>query len=433
MNVFASPPEDARRILENFDGIIRTNLPLSSKQLLLLPRNIKELSHCLTDERSKRRLGYMNDNVMLSAYAYYFLWWNLFRLTSVFSALDENVFSFLHDESVCLDIGSGPLSVPLALYLARPELRAVKLTWYCMDTSQNALALGENLLLSCAARLQNAQHTQSAESVEGADNTQSAESMKDADGFCWRIVRVKGEIGTPIKQKASFITCANMFNELYWNTSQPLEAEAKKYAARLFSYGAQKPDGKSECAFFVAEPGIPRASRFISLLRAAMLRKNMSCVSPCPHENECPMDGKKGGKWCHFILDTETAPFALKKLSEKAGLAKERAAISFIFTRPEALSRNPKAGHAEKRGADGKTAAADKIPYRIRICSDPIALPEHKTGRYACAPWGLTLVIEKNVREKPLASGDLAEAPLKAADIQSLSIDYKSGAKIVRL
>lgn len=416
MNVFASPPEDARRILDNFDGIIRTNLPLSSKQLLLLPRNIKELSHCLTDERSKRRLGYMNDNIMLSAYAYYFLWWNLFRLTSVFSALDENVFSFLHDESVCLDIGSGPLSVPLALYLARPELRAVKLTWYCMDTSQNALALGENLLLSCAARLQNAQ---------------SADNAEDADGFCWRIVRVKGEIGTPIKQKASFITCANMFNELYWNTSQPLEAEAKKYAARLFSYGAQKPDGKSECAFFVAEPGIPRAARFISLLRAAMLRKNMSCTSPCPHENECPMDGKKGGKWCHFILNTETAPAALKKLSEKAGLAKERAAISFIFTRPEALSPNPKAEHAEKRETDGNPAAAAKTSYRIRICSDPIALPEHKTGRYACAPWGLTLVIEKNAREKRLASGDLTEAPLKAADIQNLSIDRKSGAKIV--
>ncbi len=416
MNVFASPPEDARRILENFDGIIRTNLPLSSKQLLLLPRNIKELSHCLTDERSKRRLGYMNDNIVLSSYAYYFLWWNLFRLTSVFSALDENVFSFLHDESVCLDIGSGPLSVPLALYLARPELRAVKLTWYCMDTSQNALALGENLLLSCAARLQ---------------NTQCAESVEDADAFCWRIVRVKGEIGTPIKQKASFITCANMFNELYWNTSQPLEAEAKKYTARLFSYGAQKPDGKSECAFFVAEPGIPRAARFISLLRAAMLRKNMSCVSPCPHENECPMNGKKGGKWCHFILNTETAPAALKKLSEKAGLAKERAAISFIFTRPEALSRNPKAEHAEKRETDGNPAAAAKTPYRIRICSDPIALPEHKTGLYACASWGLTLVIEKNARKKRLASGDLTEAPLKAADIQNLSIDRKSGAKIV--
>ena len=162
-----------------------------------------------------------------------------------------------------------------------------------------------------------------------------------------------------------------------------------------------------------------------------MLRKNMSCVSPCPHENECPMDGKKGGKWCHFILNTETAPVALKKLSEKAGLAKERAAISFIFTRPEALSPNPKAEHAEKRETDGKTAAAAKTSYRIRICSDPIALPEHKTGRYACGPWGLTLVIEKNAREKPLASGDLTEAPLKAADIQSLSIDRKSGAKII--
>ena len=162
-----------------------------------------------------------------------------------------------------------------------------------------------------------------------------------------------------------------------------------------------------------------------------MLRKGMSCTAPCPHENECPMDGKKGGKWCHFILNTETAPAALKKLSEKAGLAKERAAISFIFTRPEAHPRNPKAEHAEKRETDGKTAAAAKTPYRIRICSDPIALPGRKTGRYACAPWGLTLVIEKNAREKRLASGDLTEAPLKAADIQNLSIDRKSGAKIV--
>ena len=429
MNVFASPPEDARRILENFDGIIRTNLPLSSKQLLLLPRNIKELSHCLTDERSKRRLGYMNDNIVLSSYAYYFLWWNLFRLTSVFSALDENVFSFLHDESVCLDIGSGPLSVPLALYLARPELRAVKLTWYCMDTSQNALALGENLLLSCAARLQNAQHTQSAQDAEGAD------------GFCWRIVRVKGEIGTPIKQKASFITCANMFNELYWNTSQPLEAEAKKYAARLFSYGAQKPDGKSECAFFVAEPGIPRAARFISLLRAAMLRKNMSCVSPCPHENECPMNKPSCSKWCHFVLNTKTAPQALQRLSDKALLPKDRASLSFVFassvtpapcTAADSVVQRAETDAARRRAAHTASAA----PALMRVCSDTIALPKKKAGCYACAPWGLTLLAQKDLSEtsnkniRSLKSGDSVPVKICVQDVKNMAKDRKSGAKI---
>ena len=400
MNLFADLPEREKRILEHFDSVIRDVQPLNAKQLLHLPHDIRDLSALLTAERSQRKTGYMNNAAVLSAYTHYFMWWNLFRLTSLFAGMEKDAFDFLHGDAVCLDIGSGPLTLPLALYLARPELRAKKLTWYCMDISQSALTLGENLFLTCAAQLQTGAET------------------------AWRIVRVKGGIGTRIKQRVCFVCCANMFNELYWDTPNPLEKEAKKYADLLLSYTAQNtsvPHEQSsphngaeagsaagtDCAVFVAEPGIPRASRFVSLLRSALIRRKMKAVSPCPHENVCPMDGKRGGKWCHFILDTKNAPERLKALSEKAKLPKDRAALSFVFARSTYRS----------------------VQGGIRICSDPIYLPEGKTGRYACASWGLTLVRQR--QNGGLTSGALLFTDLNAAAIRQLPHDRKSGAKIL--
>lgn len=399
MNLFAALPEKERLIAERFDSLIQDIKPLNSKQLAFLPRDIQRLSALLTAERSSLKAGYMNNAVMLSAYTRYFMRWNLFRLTSLFAGMDTTAFDFLKDGDYCLDIGSGPLTVPIALYLARPELRGKKLNWYCMDTSQNALALGENFFLSCAARLQ----------------TEESEPA-------WRIVRVKGEMGTRIKNKVSFVSCANMFNELYWDTHNPLEKEAKKYAALLLSYTVPQK------AVFVVEPGIPRAARFVSLLRSALIRSGMSILAPCPHEGACPMEGKKGGKWCHFILDTESAPKNLLALSEKAGLPKDRAALSFVFA-----SSSP-AHQSSSKPAGGKTAgksARDASRQHIRICSDPIVLPHGKTGRYACAHWGLTLVTGHRIKDA--LSGDLLYADLSAQDIQALPVDRKSGAKIVNV
>ena len=125
----SSIPADAKKILAEFDRIISSTHPLNSKQKAMLPKNIMELSHTLTDERMERRLGYMNQPATLSAYTHYYLWWNLVRLTRLFSNLPSN-FLNLNDKSVCLDLGSGPLTVPIALLLARPELRSRELTWY---------------------------------------------------------------------------------------------------------------------------------------------------------------------------------------------------------------------------------------------------------------------------------------------------------------
>ena len=121
----------AAKVIDDFDEIVQGVMPLTSRQLLQLPENIRNLSHQMTDERSTRRLGYMNDKMQLSAYIHYFTWWNLVRLSKLFSSLDEKCFPA--DKSICLDLGSGPLTVVTALWLSRPDLRQKELTWYCLD------------------------------------------------------------------------------------------------------------------------------------------------------------------------------------------------------------------------------------------------------------------------------------------------------------
>lgn len=384
--LFDNIPEESKKILNSFDTIIQHIKPLTSKQLLKLPDTIRELSHLPTDDRSSRRTGYMNDTVMLSSYVRYFMWWNLVRLTPLFSGFlkdkdIELVFDSLNDNSIMLDIGSGPLTVPIALWLACPELRKKQLTWYCLDYSQTSLSFGEEIFLSIASK--------------------TAEITPDQK--IWNIIRVKGAIGTEIRKKASFITCANMFNELYWNSTKPLEETAKKYSNLLVSYAAQK------ASFLIIEPGIPRAARFITLLRDSFLRKKQEILSPCPQYGACPMDGRKGGKWCHFVLSTEKAPPKLHKISSSAGIPKDRASLSFVFSSSVITKKQ-----------------TSLLP--LRIISDSITLYDKTNGRYSCSKEGLTLAIAP---EKQYTSGDLVQ--LTEENILKLSIDRKSGAKKIRL
>lgn len=384
--MFKSLEKNENSILENFDDILQNIKPLSSKQLYQLPNLIKELSHQLTDERSSRHNGYMNQTVMLTAYSRYFMWWNLFRLTNLFRGFPKNCFDFLKDDDYCLDLGSGPLTIPVALWLSRPELRKKKLTWYCTDISQTALSLGEEIYLSVVAKtLTNETETQP-----------------------WKIIRVKGELGTEIRNKASFVTCANMFNELYYDTAKPLEEQAKKYTNTLISYATEK------SMILVVEPAFPRSSRFISLTRDALIRKKFSIISPCPHTKECCMDGRKGGKWCHFVLDTSFAPKKLHKLSDKAGLPKDRASLSFVFAQNFEEIQN------------------DEL--KIRVVSDMIKLPQNATGRYACSRLGLTLVKSNFTSSKKFDSGSLISTEEATNKIESSAkIDTKSGAKIIEV
>lgn len=394
-------PEDSAEILRTFDDIIADVCGLSGKQRLQLAGNIKRLSHELTDERSSRRVGYMNDAPLLGAYISYFLWWNLVRLVRLFSNLPTGALN-LGDGSVAIDVGSGPLTAVTALWLARPELRQKKITWYCLDLSQSALAQGENVYLSVAAKTKREP---------------------------WHIIRVKGPLGAHIKERADFVSCANVFNEIVQRNGMPLDFLAKKYAGDLEDYLKSSENERS--VVFLAEPGDPHSARFVSLMRDALIRRGFLPVSPCPHSCACPMGGRKsraaGGKWCNFAFGTEDAPQRLLALSEKAGLPKERAVLSFVLAQ-----KNP----GDSNG--GKIPMPTHIPgaqdestcqkLRLRVASDAIKLPQiRRNGFYCCSELGLVLAIdERNLR---LRSGDLIEVPFPSGTPET---DRKSGALQIR-
>lgn len=377
-------PEDAKKIIQEFEGLVSSTHPLNSKQRALLPDQIRQLSHNLTDERGNRRMGYMNETTALSAYVHYFLWWNLVRLVRLFSNMDDSFFD-LEDGSVCADLGCGPLTVVTAMFLARPVLREKKLTWYCIDISQQSLAFGEDIYLSVCARL----------------------------GFePWKIIRVKGEAGTKIKEKADLVTSANVFNELNDKPGVPPDFLAKNYTDKIYSYI----DAKNENARIITiEPGDPKSARLVSLMRDSYIRKGYVPSAPCCHCENCPMNGqnaKKGGKWCNFAFSTEDAPSTLKRISEKADLPKDRAVLSFVAVK--------------KNAAVKKETEIKEKKFTFRITSDAIKLPGHRTGYYACSAIGLLLV----VTNKKVFSGEcytISKQP------NFMTIDQKSGASIIDL
>ncbi len=385
--------KQAQNLLENFDTLIQEIRPLNSRQLRELPDNIRNLSHQMTDDRASRRLGYMNENVQLSAYVRYFVWWNLVRLSKLFSNMESIAFP---DESLtCLDLGSGPLTVVTALWISRPELRNLNLTWYCLDVSQNTLTFGEDIFMSAAAKL--------------------PPSDSKANPH-WKIIRIKDSFGTNLKQKAGFITCANMFNELDQASTMPPEYQTKKYFDQLKTYSTPG------CKYILIEPGIPKAARTLSLFRTRFIANNYSVFSPCPHAIDCPMNGFKAftgssNKWCNFAFSTVDAPQKLLKLSTQAKLQKDRAVLSFICAFP-----NQKA--TENVQATNSKEFSD---LSVRIVSDPFKLPDSTTGFYACSNLGLTLI--KTVKPELYASG--TKLLLKIKNPDSLPQDKKSGAKVI--
>ena len=389
-------------ILNSFDEIVQGVRPLNSRQLQQLPEHIRALSHQLTDDRASRRLGYMNDNIQLSSYVRYYTWWNLVRLTRLFANVPASVFPTT--DTICLDLGSGPLTVVTALWLARPELRKLHLTWYCLDVSANSMALGEDIYLSIAAKAKAAD-----ESIEP-----------------WKIVRVKGPFGTPIKQKAGFLTCANMFNELDQASDMPPEFQTKKYFEQLQRYT------EKDAGVLLVEPGVPKAARTLSLLRTRFIKDGRTIAAPCPHAEECPMSGFKAytgskNKWCNFAFSTEDAPARLQKLSTLAKLPKERATLSFLAIDATVVTERSR-------------STTESQTQSLRITSDKLRLPNYMCGYYACTRFGLALVKlpdENNTKlPKPPfrpQSGDLIQVQVKTKTPDSLPKDEKSGAIIIEL
>ncbi|GHV17507.1 hypothetical protein FACS189493_5230 [Spirochaetia bacterium] len=401
-NLFSAPDAGARRLLDGLPALIDKTIPLPRQFRAGLKRDVAELSRLLTSGRGDRRDSYLGEPAMLSAYIRYFLPWNVYRLVRLLPNLPIT----LADGDAITDLGSGPLTLPIALWIARPDLRRVKLEFRCLDRTGPILEAGKKIFAAICGP-----------SVPGTD-AQAAHP--------WTIKTIRGELherghgkhrpGTlPMRGKpTALVTAVNVFNEVM-SAVPPggdLTPAAEREAALLSALAAPA------ASIFVVEPGVPRSGEFIAALRGALTALGRLVCVPCPAAHgDCSFPGGRSGssgakeKWCHFAFDTADAPRQLQALSAAAGIPKERAVLSFLFT-----------------GGIPALDTADSIT--VRIISDAFPLPgEGRFGRYGCSQRGAALVTGSAAQLESAGSGALLRLTAPAIERR----DRKSGALILEL
>jgi hypothetical protein len=364
--------------------LIDKTFPIPGRFKQGLPGDVAELSRLLTSGRGDRGESYLGKPPLLSAYLRYFLPWNLYRLCRLLPSLDLQ----LAAGDAVTDLGSGPLTLPAALWISRLELRSLPLEFRCVDRTSTVLDAGKKFFAALAG-----------------------------EGSPWTIKTIKTDIRKDLEirgNKASLVTAVNVFNELLGRiphtAAGSLHREADEYARLLARLAGDT--GR----ILVMEPGIPRSGEFISALRTSLADAGRPPLSPCPHANGCPLPGGLHAKWCHFNFDTVDAPATLHKLSAAAGIPKERAVLSFLFA--GATSSAVPADVVEKT----VDAAASGLP--VRLISDAFPVPPGRYGRYGCSGKGLILATGTQQAVEKLQSGELVNMALKGKE----RLDPKSGA-----
>lgn len=364
-------PELTKELQTGFQILLKMiddTFPLSAKHRSGLPKDVAELSRQLTSGRSDRVDGYLGKAASLSAYLRYFLPWNIFRLLRLLPSLNIT----LRDEDIICDLGSGPLTFAIALWISRPDLRNLNLEIRCVDRTAPVLDAGKKLFYAFA------------------------ETSCAGNKIPWKIKTIKGPLGTEIfGEKASLVTAVNVYNEIFWNDRNDLQKIVKNESTYLLSLV------KQDASVLVIEPGVPRSGEFISLLRERLIPVG-TIAAPCPHREKCPFPGgKRGTKWCHFSFDTNDVPPRLHALSKAAGIPKERAVLSFLFAK-----------------ISPRSDALSEKPLQARIISDPIVLsissskkdgtkPDTLHGRYACSSRGMILAAGTKQAIEKIPSGTL--------------------------
>ncbi len=365
--LFPNLTDENQAELERFGAILKKVWPLKAKHRDKLKYDIRDMSRSLTNERADRKAEYMSDAKFLSPYLTYFLPWNLYRMSRLFSGLELDV----PDGAHIADLGTGPLTTVIALWMSRPHLRNRKLNFTCMDRAPKSMQAGLKLFKAMA----------------GEDSP-------------WRIKTVKGNFTDRLNKKADLLFAANAFNELDWSgrTARP---QAEKLAKHMVH--CTKDTGR----ILLIETGVRLTGRLIVEMRTQLMENGFNPLAPCPHAVECPMPGLgHGAPWCHFNFSVKGAPKWLEMLSGEARLNKDGVSMNFIY-----LSR---------KGAKDFGA--------VRTISEPFRL-QGGQGQYACSDKGLTMV-EYTGKQRPLSPGHLIvpewpDKPKTDLKSQSIVLPYK--------
>lgn len=387
-HLFPRPGGDFLSLLAGLPKHLDAAMPMRRQHRHELPGDIRRLSHLLTDEREELRRDYLSDPAVLSAYMRYFLPWNIYRLGVLFAGLALDPGGDTPEAgATVIDLGSGPLTAPLAMWMSRPHLRRRALHFICVDRAHKPMRLGLDTLNSMAA--------------------------KQGGLGPWRVTLVKGSLDERLREKADLVLMANALNEVLHRGEGAILEDAETLAAQLASQ--LTPSGQ----LLLVEPGIRPSAHLISALRRGLLHRGLSPLAPCPHTGPCPMSGRGYTAWCHFNFDAGAAPAWLKRLSDDARLAKDNVSLSFLHFSARARKLEAAAGKSLVRAVSG--------PFDLPG-SGPTGEGPRRFGQYACSERGLTLLSLPRKHLVP-APGTLLEAAWPEAPEK----DAKSGALVLPL
>lgn len=384
-------PDNLAYAMEKLLDAIDIAIPLSSAHKKDLKYAIRDLSRELTSERTERKRDYLGMPRNHSAYLRYFLPWNVLRIAQIVANLDIA----LHDGDSILDVGSGPWTVPIAFWIAKPELRTKHITWILGDRVKKPMESGHAIFTAYLKLF--------------SETSNLSASMNDHQIIpdCpWEFVCKREQFPALAEKKQNkpfaLITAANVLNELFWDERVHLDTRARTILESLSQ------NAGPDTGMLIIEPGEPRSGTMIAALRESILMNQNNLrghiVSPCTHTNACPMPGSylqkalralKAGAtitkaipapvnmpasrqkypWCHFVLNNTPAPQRLLELSEAAGIPKERLVASWLYVK---LSSK----HETSPETNHKQHAAS-----FRLISDPIRA-HNKLYRYACGEDG---------------------------------------------
>ena len=382
----------AQRALTDYADLLREVMPMKAAHRRRLADNIQELSSFLIEDRAEF-LGrdYLHAPAALGAYLWYFLPWNLLRLSRLLGGLNLD----LPDGATIVDLGSGPLTVVQALALARPDLLTRELHFHCLDATPKPMREGRKLYQGL---------------VNSLENTLAQGQSR------WKIhlVHAPWHVGLKDLPRADLLTAANFLNELPWHRRDPLGEQVTDFFRTVAAH--QRHGGR--CLF--VEPGNRLGGKLVSLVRESAVAESWNVLGPCTHHQACPMLEYRETSWCHFTLSTRGCPPWLAELSREAELAKRDVSLSYAyFAGPDlADPGREKLDVAQDREAhDRKAQVAGK--ESARIISSEFSVPTRDRGqmigRYGCAAQGKLLILsvpgEPGTRSGDLVPVHLAEPP----------------------
>lgn len=356
--------QEAEHALQILPNILDEIFPPSSSHRKELPEAISSLSLMLTSERSQLRYPYWHRPAYVGAYLHYFMSWNLLRLISLLQALNLDP-PLEHNGKLPLfiDAGSGPLTLSLALWLAKPEWRTLPIRVHAIDAVRRPLELGKKVF------------------------HETARQMRQP---AWEIVTSTGPLYNACKiaqhQAGDFypwlIAAANVLNELHISTKQHggniADGDPLPGVTNLLD--AWEPFWQAGAKLLFVEPGTRQGGTTIMRMREKALELGLHPVSPCTHSGPCPLlrygNATHSASWCHFTFPPRGAPAWLKELSRNAGLYKKSLSLSMLMLGKPKQYLHP---------------APCFLP--CRIISGSFKTP-FGTSRYGCSSAGLTLLPE---------------------------------------